>query len=193
MPLANAVIVAPSPPALSRRSKCTGKITISIGMYTADVNIKIIVKLNNARSACSARNPAMVACQKFSLGKFCSWVSDVASAIRINITLTDATKNRKLVANNASTGPTNLINVAPIAGPTAQPTAKKPSCRLLADSRLIDAALAALGINDLRAVNPAGSNTAPKTAIRTTQIYVNSLTRSTSTNSSTDIAESTSA
>mgnify|MGYP000866436257 CR=1 FL=1 len=40
--------------------------------YLREVNMKIIVKLNNARSACSARNPAMVACQKFSLGKFCS-------------------------------------------------------------------------------------------------------------------------
>ncbi len=74
------------------------------------------------------------------------------------------------VTANASIGPLHLMHADPTAGPTIQPIAKTPSCRPFAESISTPDAVAALGINALRAVYPAGSKHAPSTAI--TKIHV---------------------
>ena len=134
-------------------SKYVGKITVSIGMYRPERNMKPIANANNGLSRVSAWKPSRNEEKNGSCpSSLCATVFPCSSSTRINDTDSAASANITAVTAKASMGPLHLIHAEPIAGPTIQPIAKIPSCRPFAESISTPEAVAALGMSALRAV-----------------------------------------
>ena len=100
-----------------------------------------------------------------------------------------ATTNRTAGIQNELSVPKAAIDSAPMRGPRVKPRANSPSYTPLSSSRLIFAAAATSGIIDFRAVYPAGSITAPKTASARIRLKVKSVKRANTGKATTEIAE----
>ena len=166
MPAASAANKIPKPVGSLIDSKYVGKITVSIGMYKPDRNMKPIASANNGLSFVNTSKPSRNEVRKGSWpSSRCATVLPCSSSTRMNSTASDASANVAAVTANPNIGPLQLMQAEPMAGPTIQPMAKIPSCRPFAASMLMPDAVAALGMSALRAVYPAGSKHAPITAI----------------------------
>ena len=101
--------------------------------------------------------------------------------------------NNPAATQNELIEPILAMSPAPIAGPNTHATPMKPSCIPLRRSRSTPDAVATSGSIVFLAVYPAGSNTAPVTAIRSIERLDNPNVIATIGNAATESAESRSA